>query len=445
MQEVKETSLIYLEELFKKTGVIHKFIFGRDCYFNGTHYKYLTVSAFCALCKKKLDRSVQGQITRMQSYTDLYTYAIENDSSIRDFEIRENFYISFKNGVLDVKTFELSQHNQRYEVMFTIDADIYLPESEEDAYMKFENTRMYRFLYAMCNGDDQSILLILQMLGFCALNVTPKRIFFWLGPTPASGKSILLNVMAELYGPTNCCHINAHEMGVKFSQAQLYDCRVNLGQESCGTLNSVTVSMIKSLSGDASVAIERKYRARQDFPNFCKLVFASNEPIDIGETDNSDAFWERCKVIACLNSCEISKRDTGLAKILWDEREDWLPVVVYETRRLIESGFRFVEPEVSKTLKHQWRYMNENPVATFVRERLVISSCKTGFISTQELLGAYVEHTGSNPMASNSFSRLLSKYSQQPLITQKGPGPNGRRVNGFMNVQLVDHKKEETY
>ena len=87
--------------------------------------------------------------------------------------------------------------------------------------------------------------------------------------------------------------------------------------------------------------------------------------------------------------------------------------------------------------------MNEHPVATFVRERLVIFSHEVGFISTQEVLDAYVEYIGSNPMASNSFSRLLSKYSQQPLITKKGPGLNRHQMNGFANVQLVDYKESD--
>lgn len=443
---VKDTSLINMQELFDNSGVVRKFLFGRPCYYNGTHYEYLTEKAFCVLCKQYLDRSVQGQITRMQSYKDLYTYAVEYDSRFHETEIKENTYISFRNGVVDAKSLAFwNEHAPKYEVIFTIDADLDLPSSEDDAYALFQNTKMYHFLESMCNEDVESIVLILQMLGYLMLNVTPKRAFFWLGPAPASGKSVLMNVISRLFGKSNCCHINAHQMAEKFSQAQLYDCRVNLGLESSGTLNSEAISMIKSLSGDSNISLERKYKSRQDLPNFCKLVFASNEALEIGETDNSDAFWSRCKLIACLQSCDVCKQDHDLEIKLWDEREEWLPAVIYEANKLIQSGFQFVEPEVSKNLKHQWRYMNEHPVATFIRERLEISSQETGFISTQQLLDECVKHTGANLTVGNSFSRLLSKYSRQALMPKKGKGPNGNRVNGFANVQLVDHKEEESY
>lgn len=442
--DIKDTSLLNMEELFNKSGVVRKFLFGRACYYNGTHYNYLTEKVFCVICKDKLDRSVLGQITRMQSLKDLYAYTIEYDSSIRETETKENFYISFRNGVVDARSLEFwDWHDPKFEVLFTIDADLDLSISEDEAYSLFNGTTMHRFLENMCNCDLESMKLILQMVGYMLLNVTPKRAFFWLGPAPASGKSILMNVISKLLGKSNCCHINAHQMSERFAQAQLYDCRVNLGWESSGTLNSEAISMIKSLSGDSNISLERKYKSRQDLPNFCKLAFASNEAINIGQTDNSDAFWSRCKLIACLQSCDDKKQDTDLEDKLWVEREAWLPAVIFETSKLIKSGFRFAEPEVSQNLKHQWRYVNEHPVATFVRERLVISSHEIGFVSTQELLDECVKYTGINTMAGNAFSKLLSKYSSQTLIPKKGQGLNGNRVNGYANVQLVDPKVDK--
>lgn len=199
--DVKDTSLIHMEQLFKNSVVIHKFLWGHDCYFNGYHYEVLTEEAFCALCKNCIDKDVQGKITRMHNYTDLYKFVTLHDPNETIAETKENYFVSFTNGVLDVHSLEFYfRHDPQFEVAFTVNAEYHPTDSKHMAYRCFYETVTYDFLNQMCDGDKDSLQLILQMIGFFVLHVTPKRAFFWMGPAPASGKGVLLDLICRLLG-----------------------------------------------------------------------------------------------------------------------------------------------------------------------------------------------------------------------------------------------------
>lgn len=439
----RDISLYCLEKKLKASGVILDFVFGRFSYFNGRNYVAMSEKTFCALCKEKLDKDILSRIMQMRTLKDLYEYATLCSKEREKTEIQENFLVSFTNGVLDLRSLQFFGHSPEHKVSFTVDADCILAGSLEAAYESFSSTVTCNFLNQMVDGDQESIRLVMQMIGFLLLNVVPKRAFFWLGPAPASGKSVLMELIRRLLGSDVVCHIDAHRMGEKFSLAQLLQSRVNLGLDSSGKLSSADVSAIKTLSGDPVMSIERKFREREDYLNYTKLVFASNESADICESDVSDAVWDRLKLIYCSKSCDEHERDPFLIDKLMEERDLLMEVVVQETHALIQGNFRFAEPKISKKIKYQWRYANENPVATFIRERLVISDCEGTFISTNTLFQEFVQYTGSEMMACNVFSNLLSRYSPKPLISKKGKDESGHRVRGFANVQFRDDEERD--
>lgn len=437
----RDISLYSLEKKLKASGVMLEVVFGKYSYFNGRNFVALSEKMFCALCKEKLDKETQSRIMQMRTLKDLYEYATLCGKEREKTEIQENFLVSFTNGVVDLRSMKLFKHSSAHKVSFTVDANCILANSLEAAYQKFSSTTTYEFLMQMVDGDQESIRLVMQMVGFLLLNVTPKRAFFWLGPAPASGKSVLMELIRRLIGSDVVCHIDAHRMGEKFSLAQLSHSRVNLGLDSGGKLSSADVSAIKTLSGDPVMSIERKFREREDYLNFTKLVFASNESLDICESDVSDAVWDRIKLIVCFKSCDEQARDPYLIDKLWEERDTLMAVVIQETHALIHDDFRFVEPAISRKMKHQWRYASENPVASFIRERLEITDYEGSFISTNELLQEFVQYTGAEPMACNVFSNLLSRYAPKDLISKKGNDSSGHRVRGFTNIRLHDDEE----
>lgn len=214
-------------------------------------------------------------------------------------------------------------------------------------------------------------------------------------PSSAFGKDVLLELIRRLFGSENCCHIDAHKMGGKFGISQLAEKRINPGLESNGKLDSSDIATIKTLSGDSVMSVERKHKDWEDFPNYCKMIFASNESIIITDSDTTDAFWDRCKLIHCGKSCAVEDRNPFLLDELWKERNLLMSMVVWEAKALIDNDFKFIEPRISSTIKGKWRYMNEDPIRTFLRERVEIYDTGNSFISTADLHKVFIQDSGS--------------------------------------------------
>ena len=113
-----------------------------------------------------------------------------------------------------------------------------------------------------------------------------------------------------------------------------------------------------------------------------------------------------------------------------------MSMVVWEAKALIDNDFKFIEPRISSTIKDKWRYMNEDPIRTFLRERVEIYNTGNSFISTADLHKVFIQDSGVEDMPLNAFSKKISEYSLKPLIKGKGIGSDGKRVNGFLNIEL---------
>lgn len=128
--------------------------------------------------------------------------------------------------------------------------------------------------------------------------------------------------------------------------------------------------------------------------------------------------------------------DVGKNAYRWKERNLLMSMVVWEAKALMDNDFKFIEPRISSTIKNKWRYMNEDPIRTFLRERVEIYDTGNSFIATADLHKAFIQDSGMEEMPLNVFSKKISEYSLKKLIKGKGIGSDGNRVNGFLNIEL---------
>lgn len=356
----------------------------------------------------------------------MYDYVLDKERSIED-----NYFISFQNCVVDTETLLTYTHDSKIETAYTINAN-YLEEwYEEDMYY------FNQLVNSMTNYDNESIQLIWEMLGYVMLHIPPKRAFFWLGTEPASGKSLLGAFIQMLFGIENCSQIEADDIGKRFSMSQLVTKSVNLGMESSGKLSRSDVVRIKEITGNRVISIEQKGIDRIDFPNYAVLIFASNEPIDIGDADPTDAFWDRCKLIPCLRSCPIEERDSRLLEKIWEERDFIVSKAVDVAKRLIQDDFQFTEPELSKRMKSEWRKKGNTAMGDFIHECIdIFPEEYLYFTPTDELYKRYIEYTGKY-LSKNSFSSQFNKLTAGRTIKSKRRvvGYNSP-VHGFCNVRI---------
>lgn len=427
-------NLPLLETHIRNSIVIEK-LWGRVRFFNGKHYSLLSRDEFGRLCKAFLPKDILDKIRSVKVFYSLFQYVLFDFVS-QDTVEPEHYWISFENLIVNAATGEVEKHSKKRKLPYTINADY--NENETDS-VYFDG-----LLDNMCDCDEESIRLVWEMLAYSMLYLTPKRAFFWLGTEPASGKSLLGAFIQRLFGTKNCSQIEANDIGKRFSMSQFAHKKINIGMESGGKLNKMDVVRLKELTGNPIISIEQKGLERVDFPNYSVLIFASNDPVDIGDSDMTDAFWERLKLIPCTKTCPLENRDPYLLEKIWDERNAIVTKAVKVAQELIANDFVFTEPKVAQQIKQQWRRSSEKPIVSFMKERIdfVSGDLKgTYFIPTEILYQEYLAHTGDN-ITKIAFSALFHKYAGSKAVkgkkkSQGFPSP----MNGFYNVRI--RSKEE--
>ena len=434
-----DISLPRLEKEILKWIIIRK-IWGRIVYFNGTHYEILTEDIFCLYCKRYLPMEIQNKICSVKIFKSLYRYVLYDFVTEKEEAREDNYLISCENCVVNAQTLNTYMHDKSLEVSYCVKANYV-----EDVYDYPAPHNFEQLIRNMTDGDEETMQLIWQMLGYVLLHVSPKRAFFWLGTEPASGKSLLCDFIQRLLGRENCSLIEADDIGKRFSMAQFTDKRVNLGAESSGKLTRNDVVRIKEITGNKTFSIEKKGVNREDFPNYTVLIFASNEPLNIGEADLTEAFWDRCKLIPCVKSCPIEERDVNLLEKIWEERDLIVSRAIEAACNLIEREFQFIEPQVAKRMKIAWRRNNGSLISNYVDEYLEIVTGNQGysyFTPTEELYKHYIKHTG-DMISKNSFSGKLNRYTNGKLIKDKRRiAGYTSAVNGFYNVRIKTTEDE---
>jgi len=129
---------------------------------------------------------------------------------------RDTRYINFKNGLLDLETWELQPHDDTEKRAYTIQIPWDYQENRE-APSKFLD-----FLYKAFEGDMKQLDLIMKAIGYSlTFEVKFQKIIILkdgpeVGKEGKTGKSTLLEVVHSLIGEDNCTSIELQRLARRF-------------------------------------------------------------------------------------------------------------------------------------------------------------------------------------------------------------------------------------
>lgn len=262
--------------------------------------------------------------------------------------------INFQNGLLNIKTMELTQHTP--ELMSTIQ----IPANwtgENTATPNFD-----KFLNTLTNNNIEVQKLILQYMGAIISNVQGwryKKALFLLGKGN-TGKSTLINLISRLLGSKNVAERDLRSLNERFGKTAAYNRRLIYSND-LSFMKIEENAIFKNLTGGDTISIEYKNKEAFDFKFKGFLLYGMNALPHFGG-DKGEHVYRRIIIVKCDNVIPSSELDPFLEQKLYEERDGIIYKCIMSFKKTIENNYQFDIPKECDDSLNEYKKENSYPV-----------------------------------------------------------------------------------
>lgn len=286
-----------------------------------------------------------------------------------------------------------------------------------------------RFLEDLTGGNPDLRQRILEVIGVI-LSGYPSKSFFLLEGAGDTGKSQLANVLRDILGTDTCFALTSvSQLGDRWTLGSLPGKLLCV----CGDVPDVpltkgAIGTIKQMTGGDLVHGERKYQNPISFMNTAKLLFISNHPLQLPETDQ--ALLNRLVSIPCRNAIPKNRQIPNLHQHLHEEA-GYIVGLAMDALVELESRngvFTPLPPELEIGVVRAPDA--EQDIIEFVRNCCVLD--ENASCPVNEMFQAFQDYYPECRMDRTQFSKYL--YRLYPQVT-KGRSKTARKYCG---LRLID-------
>ena len=356
--------------------------------------------------------------------------------------------ISFKNGVYDVATGELSPHTKT----------IYpnqIPHDYPDLGVEVANEvfkEEFRFINELFGSwasdinnsvDEQIITEILEVIGYCMTWGTKAEKAVFLVGNAKNGKSVFTNLLTYLLGPHNASAEGLGQITENiFASANLYGMLANINSDiSVGVIKDPAVFK-KLVSGDR---ISSQFKSKDAFVHtpYSKLVFCTNKIPYVLDGADSDAIDRRLKLIHFRNKFSKGPGFADIEKYLYHEKTIaaliWLAVDAL--RGFIGRGYIFTESVSARKLYEDYLYENDQ-VFEYLSNITVTDKSETLALFNDYMLWCSSLHY--KPVLKTSFVKKVVKYYRRKniVVSILKVNPKGGKIGYDIFRFHIPHETE---
>lgn len=274
-------------------------------------------------------------------------------------QINENKYIiNFRNGILDLKTWEFDPNGHSPQIYSTIQLDA---EYDEDAKCPTFDSFLDQ---AQPDKITQSVLQEMIGYSYTPLTVSKKMLFMFFG-VGDTGKSTFLNATLENIIPSSAkSNVALQDLNDPYQKAQVFGKIANInGDLPAKKLDEI--DFLKKATGNDPVDARHIYGRPFTYRNTAKFIFSMNTKPANFTGDSSDAFYVRMLLFTWNN--KPKKKDQTLAAKLEAEKNGIVQWALRGLKRLVQNEFHFTESaEITKNVD-EYR-VDSNPVLRFIHD-----------------------------------------------------------------------------
>ncbi|WP_214040921.1 phage/plasmid primase, P4 family [Methanoculleus sp.] len=201
-------------------------------------------------------------------------------------------FIPVRNGTLHIESRELFEHSPVFGFTYCI-----TPSYKHDA----DPTTVLDYLKSLTHAG--SVDLLIQMHAQALIHEPMKKAYILYNRSGGNGKSTFLEFSTIFFGQENVSHVSMQDLCKGgFRLAEIDGKIANIYGDLPGNYIP-DIGLFKTLTGDDTITVERKYQDPYSLRNRALLVFGCNKLPEIGE--NSSPFYERLYLIEFPNQFKV--------------------------------------------------------------------------------------------------------------------------------------------
>ena len=294
----------------------------------------------------------------------------------------------------------------------------------------------------LCNGDLETVELLMQCLGIAISNVyayRTKKALFLVGKGN-TGKSQLKKLAEYLLGPQNVSTIDLKKVNEKYGAAALYQKRLS-GCNDMSYQRIEDMSVFKQLTGGDTIEVEFKFKNSFNFLYKGFLWFNCNKLPRFGG-DTGKWVYDRIMPVYCNNVIPKEEQDPLLFEKMLKEKNTIILFALQELRKVIKNNYHFIEPASMQTERNKYEIAN-NTLLSFVNDCCYISddimpSMRLKRSTFKEAYDKYVKlnNNGKGKVSAADMNLLLEQEYSETYIKSNG-------IWYMSRIQLLPEAKQE--
>jgi len=322
-----------------------------------------------------------------------------------DFDNPPAELICVQNGLLNIKTGELSEHTP----------NCFFQSKMPVAYDKDAKCPSFLEWVNQVLPEPKKRDCLQEIFGYCLLRGMPLHKLLFLVGSGRNGKGTFTRTLTNIIGDNNCAAIPLELMGSRFQVTNLFGKLINISSEP-RVKDYLNTEVIKKVTGEDLITGEIKGKQKLlSFTNYAKFIVMANKLPKV--EDDTVAWWERVVVLEFTE--EFTKQNGKLQPNIekkWleneSERSGILNWAIEGLKRLLQNNDFTKSEEMVNVEKEYRRY--SDPVACFISD-----CCELGrelLISKIGLYEAYEKYSDENDFETLSNTKFNEHLKQLPRL-----------------------------
>ena len=337
-------------------------------------------------------------------------------------------YICLKNGILSLKTFELEKPTPQSFITHKINVG-WNPNADTSEWEDYIDSLV---------NDTRYAQTIQEFAGYTfeKFQVGKKTIYIY--GLRNSGKSTLFSILQSFYNEMNCSQLTLRQLCQKFLNAEIHGKLANIRSDIDYDLAPRSVNLIKSLTGDDIITVQRKFKEPFSFRNKAKIWLSGNGIPALPEKGIDDAFYDRWIPIETPNIFEGKSTSIRDKFTMPEEQSVILKWAIEGLKRLKKNNWQFTySPSVEKVRNWFAGGIIFNSVEDYLTDRYIPVLDHHELKSDMyEDYVSYCEMRNFPILEEDTFHRKV-KNNRIYAVQDYRPTVDGRQERAWKGIKLV--------